>query len=172
MTLHRQFNRFVLASGIALSLVVGPSAASAADDAAPLASAAACDMPLQSLVNAAPAGGTLVVPPCIYRETVTIAEPLTVIGQVGAEIRGSDVWSDWSQVDDLWVSRRSVPALPTVTADPHACDAGGDACLWPEQVFVDGQALSPVRFESRPGAGQFGLDGRRRVVIAKTRRGT
>jgi hypothetical protein len=50
---------------------------------------------LQSLIDAAPADSTLLVPACVFRETVSIDRPLTLQGQPGSEIRGSDVWSSW-----------------------------------------------------------------------------
>ena len=57
-----------------------------------------CTTKLQALVDAAATGATLDVPPCTYREMVRITKPLTLDGHGQAEIRGSDVWSDWTQV--------------------------------------------------------------------------
>ncbi len=48
-----------------------------------------CPGSLQALVDAAPAGSTLIVPPCVYRETVTVSKPLTIEG-AGATIDGRD----------------------------------------------------------------------------------
>ena len=48
-----------------------------------------CSQTLQSLIDAAPAASTLVVPPCIYRESVTISKPLTLDGS-GVVIDGRD----------------------------------------------------------------------------------
>jgi hypothetical protein len=147
-----------------------PTALSAARVAAhySAATAPACGTSLQSLVDAASAGSTINVPACVYRETVTIPKSLTLVGQAGAEIRGSDVWSAWSATGSTWVSQKSVPPLPTVSDDPNACDPGtNNRCLWPEQVYVDGQALSQVAAGTPPSAGQFGLVSAsdRRVVI-------
>jgi len=50
---------------------------------------AACPS-FQALVNAAPTGGTIVVPPCTYHETVTISKRLTV-NATGAVIDGDNV---------------------------------------------------------------------------------
>jgi hypothetical protein len=127
-----------------------------------------CGTSLQSLVDAAGAGAILSVPACVYRETVTIAKPLTLVGQAGSEIRGSDIWSAWIANGSTWVSQQSVPSLPTVSNDPNACDPGtNNRCQWPEQVYVDGQALSQVAAGTTPGAGQFALVSAsdRRVVV-------
>jgi hypothetical protein len=127
-----------------------------------------CTGSLQTLVNAAPAGGVVSVPPCVFRETVTIAKPLTVSGVAGAEIRGSDVWTVWTNTGNSWLSDRAVPSFPTVSLDPNACEAGtNNRCLWPEQVFVDGRPLTEVAFGTSPGGGQFALvsAGDRRVRL-------
>ncbi len=116
---------------------------------------------LQSLVNNASAGSTVSVPPGIYRQTVTINKPLTLVAEPGAEIRGSDVFTDWNPQAGRWVSVRTVPGLPGIGSD----SCGGGRCAWPEQVFLDGQPL--VQVASNPGPGQFALDGGRRVVLGE-----
>jgi parallel beta-helix repeat protein len=122
-----------------------------------------CNRSLQSLVDAAPPGSTLEVPNCIYRETVSINKPLVLDGQGAAQIRGSDVWSDWSQNNKGFVSSQSVPAF----SNDHqgVCADGSGKCNWPEQVFVDGTPLTELSNGSTPGAGQFALDGSRHVVL-------
>lgn len=153
---------------------VGPSAtgnieasSSPMPDARPSASATPtppldCSIPLQSLVDQAPAGSTVEVPPCIYRETVVVDKPLTLRGQPGAEIRGSEVWSDWTVHGRVWTSKRSVPVFPA-----HGeCSAGTQRCHWPEQVFVNGQPLTEVAPSTTPRHGEFALDSGRHVVIA------
>ncbi len=52
---------------------------------------AACPS-FQALVSAAPSGGTITVPACVYRETVTISKPLTVNAH-GATIDGENTRS-------------------------------------------------------------------------------
>ena len=120
-----------------------------------------CSIPLQSLVNATPSGGTLDVPPCLYRETVVIGRPLTLHGDPGAEIRGSDVWSSWTAVGGKWVSTQTVPQF-----DSHgSCQPGTERCLWPEQVFLDGAPLLQDATGTSPASGEFALDGQRHVVL-------
>ncbi len=134
----------------------GPAAVAAAVDTS-------CATPLQALVDAAPAGSTLDVPACTYRETVRITKPLTLDGHGQAEIRGSDVWTNWSRRGNSWV-QGPVPAMPT-DGDPSHCQANtGNRCLHAEQVFVDGKPLAWAA--SDPKAGQFALDGSRNVVLA------
>jgi parallel beta-helix repeat protein len=129
--------------------------------------AATCTDSLQSKIDATPSGGTVVADPCIYRETVTIDKPLTIEGQEGTEIRGSDVWpaSVWKQrrSDRRWVSTKTVPQLRENIEDVY-CMSGTRQCKWPEQVFVNGRAFSQVA-GGRPARGQFGLTKDRRVVL-------
>jgi parallel beta-helix repeat protein len=70
-----------------------PAAASPAQSqrpTSPLAvapAAVACPSSLQALINRAPAGSVLTVPPCVYRQSVTVSKPLTINGY-GATIDG------------------------------------------------------------------------------------
>ena len=124
-----------------------------------------CATSIQARVNAAAAGSTVTIPACVYRETVTISKPLTLVAQPGAEIRGSDVWTGWTQSGATWISASSVP---TFYNPGWSCTPGSDGrCAWPEQVFVDGDPQYQVSGSSTPLAGQFKLDGSRRVVLGQ-----
>ena len=141
-----------IALGLAAWVPVGASAASASPVVAEPAPGT-----LQRLVDAATPGAVVVVPPGVYREQVTIDRPLTLRGD-HAEIRGSDVWSDWQVAGNRWLSDISVP---TFTGGGFCRDP---RCAWPEQVFIDGRPLLQVARD--PGAGQFAIDSDRRVVLA------
>ena len=80
---------------------------------------------------------------------------------VVAEIRGSDIWTDWRSAGVTWVSAASVPTFAVETGNPSYVDAF--LATHPEQVFVDGRGLAEV--PSAPAAGQFALDGARHVVL-------
>jgi nitrous oxidase accessory protein NosD len=126
------------------------------------AMAATCDVRLQSLIDAAPAGSLLQVPACLYTESVVINKPLTLDGQGQAEIRGADAWWGWTPAGGGWSSSNTLPffdnSAGVMCFDPR--------CQWPEQVFIDGRPLTQVAPGSTPGAGQFAMDGGRHVVIA------
>jgi parallel beta-helix repeat protein len=122
-----------------------------------------CSKSLQSLIDAAPAGSVLDVPACIYRETVTIARPLTLDGHGQAQIRGSDVWNAWTPTGGSFVSSSSVPNFRS--DHQGVCADGSGRCNWQEQVFVDGTPLTELGAGSTPGAGQFALDKARHVVL-------
>jgi hypothetical protein len=136
-------------------VLVGPTSAA---QAAP-AEAGGCDQTLQSLVDAASPGATLRVPPCVYRETVKVSKPLVLIGQPGTEIRGSDVWTNWTPSPSGWVSQPTVPTLSAASADPNACEVDSNSCFDPEQVFYDGVQLTRAPAGSAPQSGQFTDDG-------------
>ena len=53
-----------------------------------------CSATLQSLIDATPSGGTLLVPACTYHELVTVSKPLTLDGQNQATIEG-DSRTNW-----------------------------------------------------------------------------
>jgi len=119
-----------------------------------------CTTSLQSLIDAAPAGSTLDLPACIFRARATVAKALTIRGVAGTEIRGSDVWTAWTQVGTTWVGG----TLPTFFVY-GSCRSGTSRCQWPEQVFFDGVALRQVA--SGPVTGQFAMDSSRHVVLGQ-----
>lgn len=120
-----------------------------------------CTKSLQAQIVAAPAGSTLLAPPCIYRETVTITKPITLVGRPGSEILGSDVWSGWTRRGPYWIKG----PLPTFSHDRWPCEPGSnDRCRWPEQVFLEGQPLLQVA--AAPASGQFSVDSDRWILLA------
>lgn len=87
-----------------------------------------------------------------YRETVTIDKPLTLDGAGQTTIRGSDIWSDWTQSGQTWVSALTVPAFST--ANHGVCSANSPNCNASEQVFIDSQPAP------------FTLDAQRHVILS------
>ncbi|HEY7940841.1 MAG TPA: right-handed parallel beta-helix repeat-containing protein [Candidatus Limnocylindrales bacterium] len=61
-----------------------------------------CRISLQGLIDAAPSGSTLIVPACVYRESVTVSKPLTISGKGavidGRNSSGSVVRSSWMRI--------------------------------------------------------------------------
>ncbi|MDQ6672250.1 MAG: right-handed parallel beta-helix repeat-containing protein [Chloroflexota bacterium] len=116
---------------------------------------------MQSIIDAAQPGSVVHAGGCVYRETIVIDHPLTLDGQGGAELRGSDSWSNWSSTGANWISANAVPNLGSDTTGVFT-DAFRAAHL--EQVFVNGTGLTQV--PSNPGAAQFALDSARHVILA------
>jgi parallel beta-helix repeat protein len=135
---------------VTLTVIAGATPGDAAESS--------CAGTLQSLVDAATSGGVVEVPACTYREKVTINKPITLQASPEAEIRGSDVWTDWTKSGAYWIEG----PLPTFEAHGR-CSAGTSRCLWPEQVFFDGEPLEQVA--SNPKSGQFTVDSDRNVVL-------
>ena len=130
------------------------------------AQAATCTESLQARIDATTSGGTVTAEPCIYREQITIDKPLTLVGQPGSEIRGSDVWQGWKQRrDGRWISTLSVPALPQDEPDVF-CMPNTFRCKLPEQVFIDGQPLAQVNALPKK-ANQFFVTGKRKVILKR-----
>lgn len=117
---------------------------------------------LQHAIDGANAGSIVYIQRGIYRETVTIDKPLTLIGESGAEIRGSDIWSGgWERRGDHWY--RAGAASFETTGEWCRDDSNG-RCNWPHQVFRDGAPLYQV--EDLPAPGQFSISAGREVVLA------
>jgi parallel beta-helix repeat protein len=117
-----------------------------------------CLESLQALVDATPPGATLHVPPCIYRESVVVRRPITLLAAPGAEIRGSDVWTSWERRGAFWVAG-PLPSFPA----HGTCRPGTDRCKHAEQVFVDGRRLELASGD--PRSGQFAISDLRDVIL-------
>jgi parallel beta-helix repeat protein len=114
---------------------------------------------IQEMVDAAKPGDTIMVPSGIHRETVTLKAPITIIGEPGSEIRGSDVWTQWEPAGKSWKSSLTLPEF-------YHYGYGGQQSKWPEQVFVNDTELRHVA--SNPGAGEFSLDPQRHVLLGQS----
>ena len=127
--------------------------------------ATTCTESLQAQIDAAEPGEVLSAAPCIYRERIEINKPLTLKGQEGTEIRGSDVFGSWRKrlSDGRYVSRRAVPPFPE-TMDQIFCMPDTVRCHLPEQVFFDGRALVQV-VGNQPPSKAFSLTKDRRVIL-------
>ncbi|TVR70366.1 MAG: hypothetical protein EA415_12960, partial [Sphaerobacteraceae bacterium] len=120
-------------------------------------------MSIQQMVDNASSGATVRVPAGIYRETVTINKPITLVGEPGAEIRGSDVWNEWNASGSTWVSQQTVPQF----GNGHGSCASyaGEICRQQEQVFIGGSQLEQVW--SNPTSGQFAVNSQRQIVLGQ-----
>ena len=132
--------------------------------------AATCTESLQARIDAATSGGTVLAEPCIYREQIIIEKPITLVGQPGSEIRGSDVWQGWRKKSGgRWVSAPSVPPLPQDQVNIF-CMPDTSRCKLPEQVFFDGKPL--IQVTSLPTkANQFFVNADRKVILMRDPRG-
>ncbi|CCF85402.1 right-handed parallel beta-helix repeat-containing protein [Nitrolancea hollandica] len=115
---------------------------------------------IQQGIDGATTGAILSVPAGLYREQVTVTKPLTLQGQPGAEIRGSEVWASWTAGSGIWTSTLTVPNLGSDTQH------GDPKTQWREQVFLDGAPLTQVAVGTTPVSGQFALDASRHVILA------
>ncbi len=124
---------------------------------------------LQSQIDQAATGATLVAQPCLYRETVTINKPLILDGAGSAEIRGSDVWTEWDNKGNYWESQRQVANLTLYQTDfSQWCKDRQPVCLKVEQVFLNGRQLKRVIVNSgsQLQSGQFTVSNSGRILLA------
>ena len=118
--------------------------------------------------------------PCVYREQINVDKPIALKGSKDpatgdrSEIRGSDEWTD-SDFTDLgdgtWRSSLIVPDFPQERADlaPYvSCQPNTKRCLWPEQVFLDGEPLIQVDSSAAAGPGEFKVDSSRNIVLGES----
>lgn len=125
--------------------------------------ATTCSDSLQAKIDATPAGGTVTADDCIYREQLEITKPLTLVGQPGSQIRGSDVWEEWKTLTNG--NFRSTRSLPRFPQEDVSCEENTKRCAWPEQVFVNGISQRQVGSASDPRPGEFKVDERRLVIL-------
>ena len=118
---------------------------------------------IQEMVDAAKPGDTMKVPMGIHRETVVIKTPLTLEGEPGSEIRGSDVWTQWESAGKVWKSNLTVPVF-------YHYGYGEEPSKWPEQVFIGDTELKQVFTE--PKAGEFTLDAQRHILLGQSPEGS
>jgi hypothetical protein len=119
-----------------------------------------CTESLTDLVSAAAPGSVIHLDPCIYRESVEIDKPLTLIGVPGSEIRGSDVWKDWNaRSGGTFESDETLPQ----SGGGGTCRPASDRCHVADQVFLDGRALAFVT--GSPDRGEFSVSDADTVVL-------
>ena len=143
---------------VLMAIAAGPMAQSAQ------ASTADCSGTLQSRINNAPAGSTINIAGCTFREQVTVNKALTIDGGGTARVKGSEIFSGFSASGGNYVSSQSVPTLSYV-GEADDCADGVVSCLWEEQVFVNGVEQTQLANGSEPGPGEFKLDMNRKVVL-------
>lgn len=104
---------------------------------------------------------TIVVHPGTYRETVIVQRPVVLLGQAGAEIRGSDPWSTaWTHAGNYWTHA----GVPTFHSHGSCERWAGQQCLDPVHVFYDGKPLWHV--DGAPTTGQFAVTPDRVLILA------
>lgn len=114
------------------------------------------DKPFGSIVQAvrsARSGDTIRVAAGTYRESIRIDKRLTLIGEPGAIIKGSDIWTGWTREGSYWVTRYN-PNFNRIIRGFCRPNSNG-RCQYPDQVFVDEQPLFQETSLSEVGSGDF-----------------
>lgn len=129
------------------------------------AQAADCNHTLQSKIDATADGGTALLDACTYRsEGLVSGKNITIKGQAGTEIKGSDVFTSWNKNNNgTW---NSTTATPNWADDDTTCLSGGK-CQRRHQVFMDGVELSQVASGATPGNNEFKINNSNKVVVGQ-----
>lgn len=129
---------------------------------------------IQAAVDAAPAGGTVVIRGGVYNQPeVEIYKKVTIQNQASEAVwlDGSIPVTGWSQSGTTW-------RAPWTTFWDHSAshtkgkndasfiDPANPLAAWPDQVFLDGKQLKQVSLGSGVKEGQFAVDpGNKQLVI-------
>lgn len=124
---------------------------------------------LQAQINATTSGGILYVTPgYIYRESVTISNPITIVARGMASLRGTDDWSTggvpgntWTLASGVYTSSLTIPTMTTDATQGTPTDTYSQNHR--EQVFSDGVGIRLVN--AAPVGQQWQIDGSRHVVL-------
>lgn len=113
---------------------------------------------LQTQISATASGGVCRLQPGIYRQSVTVTTPMTLIGRGLVSIRGSDDWSPGGSGGCTWTSAnggfRSSIAVPAMAVDPDTvATLNNFVAARREMVFVDGVAYQIQDLDSASGTG-------------------
>lgn len=129
-------------------------------------SSSECDVPLQTQIEDASPGDTIGIAGCTFREEVTVGKPITIVGGGTATIKGSEVYTGFSEssAGENFVSEQKVPTF-SYTGGQNDCADGVTSCLWEEQVFVNGEEQTQIAGGVDPEEGEFRLDSSRHVVL-------
>jgi len=118
---------------------------------------------LLNAVAASPAGTTFCLQPGVHRMTSRIIARTNdkYIGAPGAILNGSKVVSSFVQSGSYWVAsgqtQQETPFPSTAGGWPE-CIPSAPACIYPEEVFLDGKDLWQVATLADLGPGKFYFD--------------
>ncbi|MPZ98938.1 MAG: right-handed parallel beta-helix repeat-containing protein [Dehalococcoidia bacterium] len=101
---------------------------------------------VRAIVAAHPPGTTFVLGAGIHRlQSVVPRDGDTFEGEPGATMRGSRVLDAFEPAGRLWIARgQTQQANNTGLCRPWGPDEPPVLCTYPEQLFIDGQRLTPV----------------------------
>ncbi|MPZ99224.1 MAG: hypothetical protein GEU80_07770 [Dehalococcoidia bacterium] len=124
---------------------------------------------VQSMVNSKPGGTTFYLAAGVHRmQSVAPKDGNTFIGAPGAAMRGSRELSSWDRAGSNWVIGGQTQEGRRVGACEFLPNGQRDTmCVYPEQLFIDGERLTQVGSLSQLGSGKWYFDyGRDRIYIA------
>src|SRR5215813_7514647 len=112
---------------------------------------------VSALVNSAPAGATFFFEAGVYRGvSLSPKEGQTFVGEQGAVLNGSTLLTNFTHEGSHWVIGGQ-----TQEGQRNATDAGESGSMragYPETVYLDDKALTPVDALSKLAPGKFYFD--------------
>jgi parallel beta-helix repeat protein len=124
---------------------------------------------LQALVNSNPSGTSFYLKAGLYRRlSVQPKAGNTFVGESGAVLTGSKRLTDWSSDGGDWVATGQTQgsSSPSQGTEWGYCDDGYSGCVYPEDVFIDGNRQWRVTSRSAVEPGKWYFDyGADRIYI-------
>lgn len=115
--------------------------------------------PIQSVVDANPAGSTYVLAAGIHRgHTVTPKDGDTFVGGGGSVMTGAVPVTSWMQQGALWTATVAGPKMGTGYQGQAFMRKGYEACWLPEDLFLDDKPLRRVADAASVVAGAWSYD--------------
>jgi parallel beta-helix repeat protein len=116
---------------------------------------AAVGQSLQSVINGAPEGATILLKAGIHRlETATPKNGQTIVGEAGAILSGARLLTSFARSGSAW----TVNGQTQEASGAGECESTAPLCTHPEDVFFDNMPLHHVGALSDGGPGKWYFD--------------
>ena len=97
---------------------------------------------IQAAIDSHPAGTTFSLNPGIYRmQSIVPLQGDKFIGQLGADLNGSEVVTNWQKNGSYWISSGRPRKTNPTRAIPHCVNLPTSACAFPQDLYLNNKPL-------------------------------
>jgi parallel beta-helix repeat protein len=127
--------------------------------AAPATTAILPSQDIQAQVSAAAPGTTFLLKAGIHRlRSIVPKDGQTFVGETGAILSGARVLTTFSRAGEAWVALNQTQQGPAIGNTDEVCRADAPRCGYPEDLFINGEALQHVESLAAGGPGKWYFD--------------